>query len=52
LRRERRQDAERRAMQIPVKVIFPLLLFIMPAMFIVVIGPGALQAAKAFGAGF
>lgn len=52
LRRERRQDAERRAMQIPVKVIFPLLLFIMPAMFVVVIGPAALQAAKAFGAGF
>jgi len=49
LRRERRQDAERRAMQIPVKVIFPLLLFIMPAMFIVVIGPGAIQAARAFG---
>lgn len=49
LRRERRQDAERRAMQIPVKVVFPLLLFIMPAMFIVVIGPGAIQAARAFG---
>jgi tight adherence protein C len=49
LRRERRQDAERRAMQIPVKVIFPLLLFIMPAMFMVVIGPGAIQAARAFG---
>jgi tight adherence protein C len=48
LRLERRQDAERRAMQIPVKVIFPLLLFIMPAMFIVVIGPGAIQAMKAF----
>ena len=49
LRRERRQDAERRAMQIPVKVIFPLLLFIIPAMFIVVIGPGVIQAARAFG---
>lgn len=52
LRRERRQDAERRAMQIPVKVVFPLLLFIMPAMFVVVIGPAAIQAARAFGAGF
>jgi tight adherence protein C len=52
LRRERRQDAERRAMQIPVKVVFPLLLFIMPAMFVVVIGPAAMQAARAFGAGF
>jgi tight adherence protein C len=52
LRMERRQDAERRAMQIPVKVVFPLILFIMPAMFIVVIGPGAIQIMKAFGAGF
>ncbi|MEE9964455.1 MAG: type II secretion system F family protein [Propionicimonas sp.] len=51
LRMERKQDAERRAMQIPVKVIFPLLLFIMPAMFIVVIGPGVLQIIKAFGGG-
>ncbi len=52
MRRERRQDAERRAMQIPVKVIFPLILFIMPAMFIVVIGPGAIQIMNAFGSGF
>jgi tight adherence protein C len=43
LRMERRQDAERRAQQIPVKVIFPVILFIMPALFIVVIGPGAIQ---------
>lgn len=52
LRMERRQDAERRAMQIPVKVVFPLILFIMPAMFIVVMGPGVIQAIHAFGAGF
>lgn len=52
MRRERRQDAERRAMQIPVKVIFPLILFIMPAMFIVVIGPGAIQIMNSFSSGF
>ncbi len=46
LRMERRQDAERRAMQIPVKVIFPVILFIMPALFIVVIGPGVIQIMK------
>jgi len=51
LRMERKQDAERRAMQIPVKVIFPLLLFIMPAMFIVVIGPGVIQIINAFSGG-
>jgi tight adherence protein C len=52
LRMERRQDAERRAMQIPVKVVFPLILFIMPAMFMVVIGPGAIQAIHAFSNSF
>ena len=48
LRMERRQFAERKAMEVPVKVVFPLLLFIMPAMFIVVIGPGAIGIIEAF----
>jgi tight adherence protein C len=48
LRRERRQFAERKAMEIPVKVVFPLILFIMPAMFIVVMGPGAIGIIHAF----
>lgn len=48
LRLERRQFAERKAMEVPVKVVFPLLLFIMPAMFIVVIGPGALRIIHSF----
>jgi tight adherence protein C len=48
LRQERRMYAERKAMEIPVKVVFPLLLFIMPAMFIVVIGPGVLGIVHAF----
>lgn len=48
LRMERRQYAERKAMEIPVKVVFPLILFIMPAMFIVVIGPGVLGIIHAF----
>ena len=48
LRLERRQYAERKAMEIPVKVVFPLILFIMPAMFIVVMGPGVIGIMKAF----
>ena len=48
LRLERRMYAERKAMEIPVKVVFPLILFIMPAMFIVVMGPGALGIIHAF----
>ena len=49
LRTERRQYAERKAMEIPVKVVFPLILFIMPAMFIVVMGPAAIGIIAAFG---
>ncbi len=52
LRMERRQNAERRAMEIPVKVVFPLILFILPAIFIVVMGPGAIQIMESFGVGF
>ena len=48
LRLERRQYAERKAMEIPVKVVFPLILFIMPAMFIVVMGPGVIGIIEAF----
>lgn len=49
LRMERRQYAERKAMEIPVKVVFPLILFIMPAMFIVVMGPGIIGIMESFG---
>ena len=42
LRVERRPYANGKAMEIPVKWCFPRLLFIMPAMFTVVMGPGAL----------
>ena len=52
LRLERRQNAERRAMEIPVKVVFPLILFILPAIFIVVMGPGAIQIMESFGVRF
>ena len=48
LRLERRQYAERKAMEIPVKVVFPLILFILPAMFIVVMGPGIIGIVESF----
>jgi tight adherence protein C len=48
LRSKRRQNAERIAMQIPVKILFPMLFCIMPALFTVVIGPGAIRIFHSF----
>ncbi|MGY1712407.1 type II secretion system F family protein [Geodermatophilus sp. SYSU D00758] len=48
MRLKRRQRAEEKAMKIPVKVIFPLVLFILPTLFIVVMGPAALDIMGAF----
>jgi tight adherence protein C len=43
MRLKRRQRAEEKAMQIPVKVIFPLILCILPTLFIVLLGPAVLD---------
>jgi tight adherence protein C len=42
-RTERFQRAEEMAGKLPVKLMFPLIMFIFPALFIVVIGPGAIS---------
>jgi tight adherence protein C len=49
MRLRRRQRAEEQAQKVPVKIIFPVIVCIFPALMIVVIGPGALQVAKLFG---
>lgn len=41
-RRKRRQKAEEKAMKLPVKLLFPLLFCILPALFVVVLGPAGL----------
>jgi tight adherence protein C len=43
LRIKRRQRAEAKAQQIPVKIVFPLILCVLPSLFVVIIGPGAIR---------
>jgi tight adherence protein C len=46
LRTQRRQRAEEKAIKVPVKLLFPMLLCIMPALFVVLIAPGVLKIAE------
>lgn len=46
LRIQRRQRAEEQARRAPVKMVFPLVLFIMPTFFIVTVGPVAVHLAN------
>jgi tight adherence protein C len=48
MRLKRRQRAEEKAMQIPVKVIFPLILCILPTLFIVLLGPAVMDIIATF----
>jgi tight adherence protein C len=48
MRMKRRQRAEEKAMQIPVKVIFPLMLSILPVLFIVLLGPAVMDIVAVF----
>jgi tight adherence protein C len=48
LRTKRRQAAEEAAAKTTVKLVFPLVFFIFPSLFVVVIGPSAIVLADAF----
>ena len=48
LRMKRKQRAERKAMQTPVKILFPLIFCVLPSLFVVVMGPGAIRIFHSF----
>jgi tight adherence protein C len=49
MRTKRRQRAEEKAQQVPVKIMIPLVIFILPCLFIVIMGPAGMSIAEVFG---
>jgi tight adherence protein C len=48
LRIKRRQAIEAKAQQTPVKMVFPLIVCVLPSLFVVIVGPGAIRIFEQF----
>ena len=48
LRLKRKARAEEQAMKVPVKLLFPMIFGILPAMFVAIVGPGIIRIAQTF----
>ncbi len=51
MRTKRRQWAREKAAKLPVKILFPLVLFIFPSIFVVLLGPAASEIMDSFNSG-
>src|SRR6266511_2568341 len=48
LRQKRRQRAEETSQKVPLKLLFPMIFMVLPALFIVILGPGIIKIAETF----